>query len=70
MDDPGPAIQAVYEGQESETDNQQDEGGLIRTNVVGSLHAVVDIDGDRPGDSGNIAADHQHDPEFTHRMGE
>ena len=41
---------------------------MMRGGVVERLDAVVDIDGDRSGDSGKITADHQHDAEFAERV--
>ena len=38
--------------------------------IVEGLHLFIDRNGDDPGLTGNIAADHQDDAEFAERMGE
>jgi hypothetical protein len=59
------AVQPVDESEKDKRNPEQGEGELIGGRVFDGLDVIVNGDGDGARCTGEIAADHEHDAEFT-----
>lgn len=65
-----PLITSVDDEEGREGENEKCGGGNVCGGIAEFLDLVVDRDGERSGDAGDVSADHQDDAELADGMGE
>src|SRR5579871_4388390 len=68
-DGPSPAIESINNREQPKTEDEQQQGRLIRAAVVRNLHPIIDIDRDRARHTRYIATNHEHHAELSHGVG-
>src|SRR5204863_5862685 len=61
-------VKSVNDGKNHERYDEENGRSYTRSGIIERLHLIVDVDRKGSSHTGNIAANHQYDAEFSQRM--